>query len=128
MELKEHIIEIQKDIKTGQFSTEAAVSRGIVMRILESLKWPIYKTKVVWPEYPLETRYVDYALCHPPEKPVVIIEVKNIGKLRDADTQLFEYAFHAGVPMAVLTDGQEWNFYLPSGKGSYDERRFYKID
>ena len=40
----------------------------------------------------------------------------------------FEYAFHAGVPMAVLTDGQEWNFYLPSGKGSYEERRFYKID
>jgi len=30
--------------------------------------------------------------------------------------------------MAVLTDGQEWSFYLPGERGLYNERRVYKID
>src|SRR3972149_836128 len=105
MDLQEHIIDIQKAIRAGQFSNEAAVSRGVVMRILQALNWPIFDTNVVWPEYPLETLKVDYALCHPPSKPTVIIEVKNIGNLEGADSKLFEYAFRAGVPMAILTDG-----------------------
>lgn len=128
MDLNEHITEIQRAIRAGQFSNEAAVSRGIVMRLLHALNWPIFDTNIVWPEYSLETLKVDYALCHPPSKPTVIIEVKNIGNLEGADSKLFEYAFRAGVPMAILTDGQEWHFYLPAGKGSILERRFYKLD
>lgn len=128
MNLTEHITEIQRTIRAGQFSNEAAVSRGIVMRLLQALNWPIFDTNIVWPEYRLESIFVDYALCHPPSKPAVIIEVKNIGKLENADSKLFEYAFRAGVPMAILTDGQEWHFYLPAGKGSILERRFYKLD
>jgi hypothetical protein len=128
MDLTEHVTEIQRAIRAGQFSNEAAVSRGIVMRLLQALNWPIFDTNIVWPEYRLESIIVDYALCHPPFKPAVIIEVKNIGKLEGADSKLFEYAFRAGVPMAILTDGQEWHFYLPAGKGSILERRFYKLD
>ena len=30
--------------------------------------------------------------------------------------------------MAVLTDGQEWHFYLPAEQGDYEERRVYKLD
>ena len=128
MDLSEHITEIQRAIRAGQYSNEAAVSRGIVMRLLQALNWPIFDTNIVWPEYRLETIIVDYALCHPPAKPTVIIEVKNIGNLEGADSKLFEYAFRAGVPMAILTDGQEWHFYFPAGKGSILERRFYKLD
>lgn len=51
-----------------------------------------------------------------------------MGLSESADRQLFEYAFHVGVPMAILTDGQEWSFYLPGEQGSYNERRVYKID
>jgi hypothetical protein len=57
------------------------------------------------------------------------MEVKAIGKISEAaDDQLCDYAFKAGVPIAILTDGQEWLFYYPAGKGSIPERRFYKID
>ena len=28
----------------------------------------------------------------------------------------------------MLTDGQEWNFYLPAGEGYYQDRRVYKLD
>jgi hypothetical protein len=83
---------------------------------------------VVVPEYSVEGRRVDYALCHPPNRPAAFVEVKKTGRSEGADRQLFEYAFHTGVPMAILTDGQEWNFYLPGEQGRYDERRVYKLD
>jgi predicted type IV restriction endonuclease len=71
---------------------------------------------------------VDFALCQPRDRPVIFLEVKRVGQAEGADRQLFEYAFHEGVPMAVLTDGQEWHFYLPAEQGHYDERRVYKLD
>jgi hypothetical protein len=58
----------------------------------------------------------------------VFVEIKQPGKSEGADRQLFEYAFHLGVPLALLTDGREWHFYLPSGQGLYQERRVYKLD
>jgi len=59
---------------------------------------------------------------------VILIEVKQVGQSKGADRQLFEYAFHKGVPMAILTDGQEWNFFLPTEQGDYSERQLYKLD
>ena len=79
-------------------------------------------------EFTLENRRVDFALCHPRTKPAVFIEVKQPGKSEGADRQLFEYAFHLGIPLAVLTDGREWHFYLPAAQGKYQERRVYKLD
>lgn len=128
MELKDHILQIQENIRAGLFVNEASVSQGIVLRILQALGWPIFDSRIVSPEYGVEGRRVDFALCHPPNKPLVFIEVKQIGQSEGADRQLFEYAFHLGVPMAVLTDGQEWHFYLPGEQGLYQERRVYKLD
>jgi hypothetical protein len=96
--------------------------------LLQALGWPTYDTQVVCPEYSLSGRRVDYALCHPSNKPVAFIEVKQIGQSDGAERQLFEYAFHEGVPLAILTDGQEWNFFLPAEQGDYAERRVYKLD
>ena len=104
------------------------MSQGIVLRILHALGWPAYDTQAVWPEYSLSGRRVDFALCHPPGKPIAFIEVKQIGQSDGAERQLFEYAFHDGVPMAILTDGREWNFFLPGEQGDYGERRVYKLD
>ena len=79
-------------------------------------------------EYSLGGRRADYALCHPPREPVILVEVKQVGQSKGADRQLFQYAFHKGVPMAVLTDGQEWHFFLPTEQGDYGERRVYTLD
>jgi hypothetical protein len=58
-----------------------------------------------------------------------LIEVKQLGMASPAsERQLFEYAFHAGVPLVVLTDGQQWQFFLPAEQGDYGERRAYKLD
>jgi predicted type IV restriction endonuclease len=128
MGVEQEIEAIRFGIRTGRFSNEASVSQGIVLRLLHALGWPAYNTDAVWPEYSLSGRRVDFALCSPPSKPIAFIEVKQIGQSDGAERQLFEYAYHDGVPMAILTDGREWNFFLPGEQGAYDERRVYKLD
>jgi hypothetical protein len=51
MSLKIHLNEIQIAIRGGQFPNEAAVSRGVVMRLLQALGWPVFETNIVWPRY-----------------------------------------------------------------------------
>jgi hypothetical protein len=128
MEIANHIERVRDGLRRGSFTSEAAVSQGILLPILNELGWPVFNTTIVVPEYSVEGRRVDYALCHPENRPAVFVEVKKVGYSESADRQLFEYAFHVGVPMAILTDGQEWSFYLPGEQGNYYERRVYKID
>jgi predicted type IV restriction endonuclease len=126
--LDQELQTIQAGLRSGIFPNEASVSQGIVLRILNALGWPTYDTQVVSPEYGLEGRRVDFSLAHPRNKPRVFIEVKQVGQSDGAERQLFEYAFHKGVPMVILTDGREWNFFLPGELGDYGERRVYKLD
>ncbi len=128
MALKEHIDDIRDNLQKGLFTSEAAVSAGIVLRLFDALAWPRYNPQVIIPEYSVGGRRVDFALCYPPSKPIIFIEVKQVGNIEGAERQLFEYAFHEGVPITILTDGQEWHFFHPSGQGDYRERRVYKLD
>ncbi|MGH2531885.1 MAG: hypothetical protein ACRDJW_06215 [Thermomicrobiales bacterium] len=104
--MRDVIVDIQQRIRASEFVSEAAVSQGIVLRILSALSWPTFDPGVVIPEFSLSGRRVDFALCHPPKTPAVFIEVKQIGGGAEAERQLFEYAFHTGVPMAILTTGR----------------------
>lgn len=119
---------IRRGLEAHTFVNEASVSQGIVLPILQALGWSVFDTAIVQPEYVVDGGRVDYALCHPKKNPVILIEVKKVGKAENADEQLFRYAFKVGVPVLVLTDGRDWSFYFPSGSGNYAERRFYKID
>jgi hypothetical protein len=128
MSLESEVERIREAIPAGQFVNEASVCTGIVLPVLQQLGWPVFDPQVVCPEYSVEGRRVDYALCHPRGKPGIFVEVKQAGRSEGADRQLFEYAFHLGVPQAVLTDGQQWHFYLPAEQGNYEDRRVYKLD
>lgn len=128
MTIENHIKKVRERLRRGEYTSESTVSQGILLPALHELGWPVFDTSLVAPEYSLEGRRVDYALCHPANRPSVFVEVKKVGHSDGADRQLFEYAFHLGVPMAILTDGQEWSFYLPGAQGRYDERRVYKLD
>ena len=128
MTLKEHIDDIRDNLEKGIYVGEAAVSQGIVLRLLDALTWPRYNTQVIIPEYSVEGRRADFALCHPPSKPIVFIEVKQVGNIDGAERQLFEYAFHQGVPIAILTDGREWRFFHPTAQGDYRERKVCELN
>ena len=123
------IVDIRAALIRGDYHSEIAISDGVVRRLIESLGWPRYDTQVVFPQFPIETRKVDFALCHPRGKPVVLLEVKNVGMADEkGERQLFQYCFHRGVPIAVLTDGRTWKLFYPAGEGSYTDRLFCGMD
>lgn len=122
------IARLRERISAAQFQGETAVREAIVLPVLQSLGWDIFDPSAVVREYTLGSRRVDYALAASPPKKDVFIEVKAVGHSAGADRQLFEYAYHEGIPFAVLTDGREWSFFLPGEQGSYDERRVQKLD
>ena len=128
MDFQSSIIEIISSIKQREFLNEAEVTNGIILRILNELNWNVYDTKKVKPQYRIDNRMIDFALCFPDNKPIIIIEVKGLGKAVNSDEQVLTYSFKCGIPIAILTDGQEWHFYLPAERGSLTERRFYKLD
>jgi len=122
--------DIISGIDKGKYRDEAAVSRGIVMRLLTNLAWEPFDTEIVIPEYSLGAKKVDYALCPTnPQSPKVIIEVKAIGNIQGADEQLFRYAFNLGGDIiAVLTDGKTWCFYYVAGSGDIENRKVCSLD
>jgi hypothetical protein len=119
---------IRDGLARGAYPNERAVSTSIVVPVLRELGWDDSDPTVVKPEYVTGNGRVDYALSPRAGSPAVFVEVKGVGKSGEADRQLFEYAFHEGAQIAVLTDGRVWSFYLPGQFGSYDERRVFQLD
>jgi len=118
---------IGERLRSSAYVNEAAITHGIVTPVLQALGWDTADPKQVVPEFSNARGRVDFALIGLGQKPSIFIEVKQVGRANDGDRQLFEYAFHQGVPLCVLTDGREWSFYLPSGQGSYNDRRVYRL-
>jgi predicted type IV restriction endonuclease len=129
MPLEPILTDVIAKLKQGKFANEQAISQGIVLRILQALDWDTFDTSLVSPEFRTAEGRADFALCHPPTKPILYIEVKPPGKAEDSVRQALGYAFqYGGVPMVILTDGKTWSFYLTMEQGSYEERRVYKLD
>ncbi len=121
------IEQIRERLQRSAYVNEAAISHGVVMPIINALGWDTADPQQVVPEFAISGGRVDFALFGLGHKPAVFIEVKQVGRAVAGDRQLFEYCFHQGVPLCVLTDGREWSFYIPSGQGSYEDRRVYRL-
>ena len=127
----EFLSAVKQNLDKNAYASEAAVSMMIVLPVLKHLGWQTDNPLYVCPEYPLGNRRVDYGLRISEGKEEglrCIIEVKAVGNIMAADRQLFEYAFHAGAPLAILTDGKLWRFYLPFAVGQYEERLVRTLD
>jgi hypothetical protein len=125
--LEQLIEKIQGRLLGGAYPNEAAISFSVVVPVLRALGWDDSDPGQVMPEYASGGRRVDFALCAAGKRPSLFVEVKGVGRALDGDRQLFEYAFHEGIPLCLLTDGRDWSFYLPGGQGSYDDRRIYRL-
>ena len=124
------IDEIKTGLKANAYTNEAGVSQGIVIPILRKLNWNDRDLSQISPQHNIAGKRVDYALLGVNKEPCVLIEVKRVGRADDlaGERQIFEYAFHYGTPLVVLSDGRIWNFYLPVGQGHYKERRICRLD
>ena len=83
MTLQEHIDEIRNGLNNRLFTNEASVRENIVLRVLHELGWPRYNPQVIIPEYSVEERRVDYALCHPGLKPWSSLRSNQLDKLKE---------------------------------------------
>jgi predicted type IV restriction endonuclease len=125
--VEELINKIKHRLSEGAYPNEASVSIGIVTPILRALGWDDSDPNQVIPEYASGGRRVDFAICAINRRPSLFIEVKGVGRALEGEKQLFEYAFHEGIPLCLLTDGRDWSFFLPGAQGSYDDRRVYRL-
>ena len=117
-----------RETDPSTFKDEAATKLGIILPILQILGWDVFNTKEVTPEYSFGSGRVDFALCLE-EKPKVFIEVKKVEEeLFAHQEQLIFYAFHEGVPSAILTNGYIWEFYLPLLQGNWQEKKVVAFD
>jgi predicted type IV restriction endonuclease len=120
---------IKQGLAANSYVNESAVSASIVVPILRALGWDDTDPNELRPQYRNARGLVDFALFGGPlRRATVFLEVKAVGNAKGADQQLFEYAFHDGVPFGVLTDGRFWHIYLPMQAGAYSERRVSLID
>ena len=121
------IEDLQSDESLNSLS-EADISLGVVLRILDALSWSTYNRREVSPEYSVENRWVDYALLIG-NTPQVFIEVKKGGEqLEKHQEQLLDYAFRQGVKIAILTNGVTWWFYLSLRAVSWEQRKFATVE
>lgn len=136
-ELVTFVRHVRDGLERSAYPNEAAVRAQIVVPILERLGWPVHDATKVRHEYSLKfkdrtrsvrTRSVDLALCVPAsDSPRCIVELKAPDQA-EGDEQLFEYAFHAGAPIALLTNGEIWRFYHILASGTYNERLVRTLD
>lgn len=109
-------------------SVEEAVRQGAILPILAKLGWDIYNIRQVVPEAKAGDGRVDYCLMIG-EKKAVFIEAKRVSEeLERHEKQLLEYSFAEGVEIAILTNGLIWWFYLPLGRGNWQQRKYFTID
>lgn len=130
-DLSSIIAKIRNGLQRNVYKTETDVRTSIVLQILRAIGWDVFDPTSIRNEYSLKsegsTRRVDLALCID-DKPRCILELKSAttdldrGGTTDADLQLFKYAFNAGAPIALLTNGRIWKFYSIFSPGSCDER------
>ena len=133
--MAETIAKAVSDIVTNRLNdlmarNEEAVRQTIVARLLNLAGWSIYDSEEVTPEYPVGSERVDYAL-RIDNSVKVFIEVKRLGEDLDKhQNQLLDYSEKDGTPdiLSVLTNGRYWWLYLPSWKGSWEEKRFCVLD
>ncbi len=129
--MKEELLQVVSELKSDRrlaLLDEAATKQTVILRVLSALDWDTHNADEVKPEHPVADTKVDYALKLG-GKLDVFIEVKRRAEpLEKHQEQLMNYCFREGVPLAVLTDGNTWWFYLPVQLGTWEQRKFCSID
>ena len=128
MNLEQALNKAITNLESGELLSEAQVRAAVVDSVLRALGWDPADPSTFKPEFAVDKRKVDYALFDH-GKPLVFIEAKHSDvKIGKGEDQLFSYANHQGVPLLVLTNGWNWDFYLSMAAGRPPDRRFYSLD
>ena len=93
---------------------EGQTKPSLIEPILGALGWRVNEVGRVRHQFPLDNKFVDYALMRE-GKPVVLVEAKKLGvNLDDRPLdQLSIYWSRCKAETAILTNGAEWRVYRP---------------
>ena len=123
-----HVLEHQDYLEQ---SNEATAQQYVVLPILRDLGWndSDLSSREVLPEYAVGSQRVDYALTVG-QVPKVFIECKKWNApLTRHEEQISFYAYSAGVPFGIITNGKVWRFYLSQAQApSLSDRIFCETD
>ena len=114
-------------------ANEATTQQYVVLPILRALGWEYTNlaTMEVLPEYQVESKRADYALhVKHNQSPVVLVECKRWNEpiTRHAE-QICFYAYSGNIPLAIITNGKHWRFYLSLWEAhSLSDRVFCETD
>ncbi|MDE0677246.1 MAG: hypothetical protein OXH42_07900 [Acidimicrobiaceae bacterium] len=134
MDLEERLAKVHKELASGRLRLETNVQVKVVRPILRSLGWDDADSSHLRAEYPTDNGRVDDALLDGSGYPVVFVEAKRQGYLKDpasrdiAERQMFGYVRRQPAQLLLLTDGETWDLYLRRTLGSPAERRFLSLD
>ena len=125
--LEQTLNDAAERLRDGPWNIEEQVKISFVQPILRALGWDVEGQKECKAEYPVGNGKVDYALLDH-GKPLVLVEAKGMGGVDiRGEEQLFGYGTNQGIPFLVLTDGNQWDFYLSMEQGPPEERRFWRL-
>ncbi len=123
-----HILEHERYLAG---TNEATTQQYIVLPILRALGWDDTNlaSMEVLPEYTVESRRADYALhIERGQNPVGLIECKKWNEpITRHEEQVCFYAYSGNIPLAIITNGKLWRFYLSRWEASsLSDRIFVK--
>ena len=125
-----HILEHKHHLENAN---EATTQQYVVLPILQALGWEYTNlaSMEVLPEYQVESKRADFALhVKHNQSPVVLVECKRWNEPITRHTeQICFYAYSRNIPLALITNGRHWRFYLSDWKAkSLSDRIFCEID
>jgi len=129
--MKKQITDFLGELKSGKKLTaldEASTKQAIVLRLLSFLGWDIFDVDEVYPDYPVDSDMISYALRIDKEIQL-FIDVKGSREKLDAYQKDIKAATaKEGVEVCVLTNGAMWWFFLATGRAKGGYKRFFNCD
>lgn len=131
--MQKDIIQFIEDIRNENFYSlsEAQIQQSIILPLLSKLGWNTAKVKdEVIPQFKIGKGKVDFALKMENDCKVIIEAKRGKEDLININNEMeiMYYASGISVPLAILTNGKSWQFYLPLLGGGLEKKRFCTVD
>jgi predicted type IV restriction endonuclease len=129
--MKKQIVSFIRDLKSSKklhALDEASIKQAVVLKLLSLLGWDIFDVDEVSPDFSVESERVSYALAIGGRGKAFLEVKRQQDTLDDCHKRIVAFASREGVELAVHTDGMRWWFYLPSLKGTLNQKRCHVLD
>ena len=127
--LAERLRDLVGDFERGGFATRRDFVDGILLPLLRHLGWDVEDAGAVAPGFETPAGAADFALCHPPLDPTVLVKIGAAPESTPApEDHLFDDCSIRALQLAISEDGRGWRFHFPEGRGSIRNRQFARFD